>query len=244
MATEFTKTNIERDAIPAVERRYVPTEMHIRMDGEGDEKKGVLEGYTAKFNKRTLLYLWSDEEWWEEILPGAFDDVLGDDVRCLKNHDANYVLGRNKAGTLKLNVDATGLRFECVPDTRITYAADTVHAVERGDISQCSFAFTIAKQSWEEQSRDGKLIITRKIEKIKRLYDVGPVTYPAYEDTTVEYNGKTGIRAASPDDYRAGLEAWRSEHRAAEATSENEQIQKQPSIEHRRRRLRLLELES
>lgn len=216
--------------MPSIERRYVPTAMEVRMEGEGEEKKGILHGYTAKFNERTLLYSWSDEEWWEEILPGAFDDVLDDDVRCLKNHDSNLVLGRTKANTLTLKTDKIGLYFECTPDTRITYAADTVHSVERGDISQCSFAFTILKQSWEEEDQGEKTIVTRKIEKIKRLYDVGPVTYPAYENTEV------GIRAASPDDYRAALEAYRSQHNEKEDSIN-------PSIEKLRLRLRLIEME-
>ena len=117
----------------------------------------------------------------EKIAPGAFDDVLDDDVRGLFNHDPNYPLGRTAAGTLKLAVDSKGLRYEIdPPDTQ--YARDLAVSMERGDISQSSFAFTVEKDDFDEDE-DGRII--RTIIKVKRLYDVSPVTFPAYPDTTV-----------------------------------------------------------
>lgn len=234
----YTKTDIER--------RYTAAPMQLRKDGE--EKQPVIYGHAAKFNDSTLLYQWTDEEWYEEIAPGAFDNVLEDDVRCLKNHDSNLVLGRNKAGTCTLRTDETGLYYECSPDMRISYAADTVHSVERGDISQCSFAFTIEKQSWEEEEIEGKTIVLRKIEKVKRLYDVGPVTYPAYENTNAGVKSAAGL-----DEYRNELKAWRESREAKpEAEKRTEQSQTKPekeqtkkiNVDQRRRDLRIKELEN
>lgn len=225
---------MQRTDLPAIERRIIAAPVELRMEGEGDAVKKTLFGYAAKFNVRTLLYSWSDEEWYEEIDPGFFSDVLEDDCKCLKNHDPNLILGRN-GSTLTLKTDKIGLHFECTPDTRITYAADTMYAVERGDINQCSFAFSIASQSWFEEKVGEKLIVTRKLLKAKRLYDVGCVTYPAYPDT------EAGVRS---DDFAKGLEEYRSAKREAERPIEESTGEvTHPEYLKRQRALRLLELE-
>lgn len=117
----------------------------------------------------------------EVIAPGAFDDVLGDDVRALFNHDPNAILGRSTAGTLRIGVDSTGLTYEIdPPDTQS--ARDLLVSMERGDVRESSFGFRIARggDTWDE-NEDGVLI--RTITKVARLYDVSPVTFPAYPDT-------------------------------------------------------------
>jgi len=113
----------------------------------------------------------------EIIAPGAFDDVLGDDVRALINHDGNLILARTTSGTLQLSTDEMGLRYEfTIPET--SYGKDLAVSMERGDITQSSFAFTVSDDSWE--TIDGEDV--RTITKVARLFDVSPVTYPAYPD--------------------------------------------------------------
>ena len=151
----------------------------------------------------------------EIIAPGAFDSVLQDDVRALFNHDPNYLLARSTSGTLKLSVDEQGLRYEFEPPNT-TAGRDLVESMKRGDISQSSFAFTVAKDSWEE--RDGGVV--RTINKVERLFDVSPVTYPAYPDATV------GMRS---------MQQWmesRNEEQAAEAP-----VVEQPSAPDHQREL-------
>lgn len=227
-----------RNDFPDVERRYLPTKMQYRMDGDSEEKQPVIFGEAAKIGEPYLLYKWSDgEEWWEVLAPGFFDDVLQDDVRCLKNHDSNLVLGRTKSSTCSLSVSANALNYECNPDMRISYAADTVHAVERGDIDQCSFAFTVAKRSWtEEEMADGNLKVTFTLEKCKRLYDVGPVTYPANENTVV------GVRSNDLEALRQELMAERQKrtHDETETPDTNPNYQRrQREIDLRSRSLTL-----
>jgi len=78
----------------------------------------------------------------EQIAPDAFNGCDMTDVRCLFNHDDNQVLGRTASGTLTLNRTAAGLEFECdPPDT--TFARDLAASMDRGDIDQCSFSFTV-----------------------------------------------------------------------------------------------------
>ena len=147
----------------------------------GEEGTGAtvitLVGYAAKFDVLSEL-MWDFQE---TIAAGAFDDVMRDDVRCLFNHDPNLILGRTLSGTLRLSLDATGLLYEVdLPDTEM--ARSVAEAVERGDVTQSSFAFIVKEATWTER-QDGTWL--RTITKLTRLYDVSPVTYPGYPDATV-----------------------------------------------------------
>ena len=113
----------------------------------------------------------------EIIAPGAFDDVLENDVRALINHDGNLILARTTSGTLALSTDEKGLKYEFdMPET--SYGKDLAISMKRGDVTQSSFAFTVENDNWE--TKDGMDV--RTITKVKRLFDVSPVTYPAYPD--------------------------------------------------------------
>lgn len=141
-------------------------------DAEGDDM--VLEGYAAVFNSETDL-----GHFREVIKPGAFDDVMTNDVRALINHDPNLILGRTENGTLELSTDERGLKYRVKLGNQ-SYAKDFYESVKRGDISQSSFAFTIDQQSWNEERT------VRSVDKVRQLLDVSPVTYPAYAAATVQ----------------------------------------------------------
>ena len=134
-------------------------------------KKNIVTGHAAVFGQ-----LSEDLGGFKEkINVGAFDGVLKNDVRAFFNHDPNFLLARTTSGTLKLAVDKMGLSYSFeVPDT--TAGRDLVISMERGDITQSSFAFMVEKDSWSEQ--DGQEI--RTIEKVGRLFDVSHVSIPAY----------------------------------------------------------------
>lgn len=130
----------------------------------------------------------------EEIRAGALTDVLardGLDVRALFNHDPAIVLGRTKSGTLSLTDGSDGLDYEFdAPDT--SAARDLRVLLERGDVSQSSFAFRAAPDGveWDEDPETGVLV--RRIHRFSALLDVSPVTYPAYPAAT------SGIRSSAP----------------------------------------------
>ncbi len=161
-----------------LERRCV--DVSLRMDKRSEDaqnKPGVIEGTAAKFNKRTKIGEW----FYEEILPGAFDNVLQDDVRCLLNHDTSQVLGRTASNTLDIWVDEVGFHYRYTTPNR-SFAKDLEDMIATGDVSQSSFQFKVEEAIWIEQEDD---LDIRQIKKIGKLVDVAPVTFPAYQDTSV-----------------------------------------------------------
>lgn len=132
----------------------------------------------------------TDMGWYEErIEAGAFDDALKSsdlDCRCLFNHEDEMILGRTTSGTLRLSVNDNGaLAYEYDADYRSPLHTQVACAIERRDITQSSFAFTIESVEWSYSEKYGEMGL-RTIKKIKKLYDVSPVTYPAYEDTEAD----------------------------------------------------------
>lgn len=168
-----------------LERRFV---MGAQVRAKKGADKPAIEGYGAVFGQDYVLYEDSRYRIVERVMPGAFKRVLDEkqDTRCLFNHDADNVLGRSTNNTLRMAEDKDGLHFENDLDLRTTVGQNVQAFVERGDVSGCSFAFTVSKQTWrDEKGDDGKQISTREIDEIDQLYDVGPVTYPAYTGTSV-----------------------------------------------------------
>lgn len=177
-----------------MERRTVEmTELRVSrsMNEDGTETGApVIEGHAAVFNQ------WSETlggmfPFKEKVIPGAFKDSIGvDDVRALFNHDPNYVLGRNISGTLELKETQKGLLVRIMPpDTQ--WARDLTVSIDRGDISQMSFGFLVEEDSWgTEEGMD-----VRELRKVK-LFDVSPVTFPAYPQTSVGVRSMTDVYEA------------------------------------------------
>ena len=144
----------------------------------------TVEGYASVFNSMS-----EDLGGFREIiLPGAFSNVLDNDVRALYNHDSNYLLARTTSGTLELKEDEKGLyyRFE-MPNT--SYGNDMLELFRRGDLTQSSFGFTVEKDNWRME--DGQQV--RYIERVGSLFDVSPVVFPAYSQAS------SGLRSAEPN---------------------------------------------
>lgn len=136
-----------------------------------------LIGYAAKFDQ------FSEDlgGFVEKIAPGAFSKaIVDDDVRALFNHDANIILGRNRAGTLVLTEDETGLRIDITPPDTQLVRDMVVSPIERRDITQMSFGFETLEDSWawDKQPCERTLLSVR-------LYDVSPVVFPAYRQTEI-----------------------------------------------------------
>jgi uncharacterized protein len=158
-----------------VQRRTAATGFELRGSATG----ATLVGHAAVFDTEAVIA----GLFRETIAPGSFRKSIREaDVRALFNHDPNYVLGRNKAGTLRLAEDGRGLAYEIdLPDTAI--ARDLYTSIERGDISQSSFAFKVVREKRAEPAKNETLPLFTVQEA--KLFDVSPVTYPAYDATDV-----------------------------------------------------------
>lgn len=190
-----------------MERRMTPAG-EIRIEARADGGK-MLVGYGAVFHRDgdegTEYRLGPDVV--ERIAPTAFTRALAEkqDARALFNHDPNMLLGRAGAGTLRLSVDDRGLRYEIdLPAT--STGQDVAESVKRGDLAGSSFAFSVNGKEGQRFEK-GKDYDVRWLADLN-LYDVGPVTYPAYEGTS------TGLRSGDCQDAFEAVNDWR---KAAEA---------------------------
>lgn len=180
----MTQTTTTPEAPEQVRSQYgEAVELRVSEVRAASDDTLTVSGYAAVFDDITDIGYFK-----ERIARGAFDGVMQDDVRLLINH-TGVPLARTTNGTLDLEVDDTGLRYTArLADT--TEGRDLYKLIKRGDISQSSFAFTIADEDWDRKAN------LRTITKMGALLDVSPVTYPAYPTTTVAARAK----AAGPED--------------------------------------------
>jgi HK97 family phage prohead protease len=186
----------------------------------GDEKPAI-RGYAAVFDKKS-----DDLGGFREIIrPGAFKKTIKEaDVRALFNHDPNYVLGRTKSGTLELSEDDKGLAIDIdPPDTQ--FVRDLMTSIGRGDIDQMSFGFRTIKDSWNEPKEGGE--ITRELLEVE-LFDISPVTFPAYPQTSVAVRSKV-----------EELQKERADEPADPGHSDDDAEQEPPDPGHSIKRMRL-----
>jgi len=192
--TETRSIHGKEIAMQNVERRYLAASgsenategtlgIEHRADPQTGERRTYLIGYAAKFNTDSLLL----GDFVERISPSAFEIVEnGEDLegkpletRGLFNHDPNHLIGRFP-NTMKLVVDKIGLKYEILlPESR----KDLAEMVSRGDLKGSSFSFVVAEggEKWTREGGKSRRLVT----KIKALLDCGPVTYPAYRDSSV-----------------------------------------------------------
>jgi Escherichia/Staphylococcus phage prohead protease len=187
---------------------------------DGAEQAHII-GHAAVFNEWTTIW-----DFQELILPGAFARAIEekDDVRALWNHDPNYVLGRSASGTLALAEDETGLAVDITPpDTQ--WARDNLVTMRRGDVSQMSFGFVVGKANSDwRTNEDG--VWERTIKTVDELWDVSPVTFPAYPSTDAQVRAM-GLYVPEPPQGRGAGERGRDALERVQA--------------HRRRALELIE---
>lgn len=175
-------------------------------DASGIEVAGLtVTGHAAVFDSVS-----QDMGFFEKVARGAFRKALkrGDDVRFLINHEG-LPLARTTNGTLTLAEDPVGLNV--VADLAdITASRELVTLIERGDVTQMSFMFTIAKEEWTLGADGEPDIVT--ITEIGNMYDVSAVTFPAYAETDIcmksnEPQTSSRAREAEPTQVEAVDEA-------------------------------------
>ena len=159
------------------ERHLTAEESDLRAQGG---KQPKILGYAAVFE--SLSEPLAGGAFQEKIEKGAFTETLKlEDVKCLFNHDDNFVLGRKGNLTLTLAEDDRGLYFEVLPP-ETQWAADLMVSIGRKDIYQGSFQFKVLEDSWDSSDPDN---VVRTLIRVK-LIDVSVVSFPAYPQTAVD----------------------------------------------------------
>lgn len=204
-----------------MEKEIRSIDIEFRKDGENR----TIDGYAIVFNSLSHNL----GGFVERVLPEAVQDgvIEKSDVVALLNHDASRgILGRsrNGKGSLQLSADEHGLRF-VVDAPKTALGDECLEYLRRGDATQCSFAFTVAEDSWEKQS-DGTYL--RTIRKFDRLYDCSILTCtPAYEATSVSCRSFDEFKAEEERkeaEARAEAERLEAEKREAEEKEKQEKL--------------------
>lgn len=178
---------------------------------EGETPSFLVEGYASTFDEYTLFEN-AEEIYRESIKPEAFDEADMTDVVFLLDHTGR-VYARTKNDTVKLTVDERGLFTQT--DLSKTSASRAVYEdIEAGNYSQMSFAFTVSDDHFIETKENDKTVYTRVIDRIKKVYDISAVGFPA--------NPTTDIGVATREAFDGAIERLRAE-RLEEERAKNEQ---------------------
>jgi HK97 family phage prohead protease len=155
-------------------RTVAATELRVATREDGSK---VVSGYAITYNSQSV-----DLGGFTEIVaPGALTRTLKDnpDVLCLRDHKSELLLGRTIAETLTLDDQPTGLHFICtLPNT--SAGNDLAESLSRGDISGCSFGFSVANDTWTDDAQGN---IIRTLLDID-LYEISITSFPAYPATS------------------------------------------------------------
>ena len=175
------KTHSQSNNVTLEHRYQDPPDLVVE-EREGVETK-FISGTAVFYNQLSnSLYLYRDGEtvkFREQFSPGAFDEVINDDIIAYFNHNPDLILGRTSSGTLKVWSDEVGLHYKLeVPDT--TVGRDLSISMKRNDVRHSSFSFGIKEDKW---SRDEQGDNIRTVSKTSILVDVSPVVRPAYPQT-------------------------------------------------------------
>ncbi len=218
---------------PEFETRYCDVTMRALTAGE--EKKPVIAGTAAVYDVETVIA----DFFKEKIARGAFDRVLSEkpDVIGAPNHDWTAVLGRTTSGTLRLNETQKGLEYEIDINPDDQDAMNLYARVKRGDISQSSFAFTVRQEEWVYPEKGAKALPMRVVKEVEKLFDVSPVTFPAYPQTTAAVRSRISNIGGDGGDLTPTDQAA-----SGGAEDQAEKEQSQARINARRRQLELTEL--
>lgn len=145
--------------------------MDFRADGAKDY---TVEGHATTFDRYMLMEI-DGVDYYEQIEPDAFKGADMSDVVFRVDHTGK-VYARSSAGTITLDIDETGLHH--VTDLSRTEGSRALHEdIVAGNYPQMSFAFTVEEEHFDADTR------TRIIDRIKKVYDISPVTFPANPNT-------------------------------------------------------------
>ena len=183
--TDKTKEAPNERAAYAPARRDWIFEIRSTPAPEEGSPRYIAEGDAVVFDVPALMYEDGEgKKYYEVICKGALDGADMSDVPMRYNHSKSYmIVGRHNErrpnrSTVDFTISDTALHIKA--DLSKTASARQLHeAIEAELVTQMSFAFTVAEESYDPETR------TRKIYKIKKLWDIAAVDTPAYDTTSI-----------------------------------------------------------
>lgn len=164
------------------EKRYSVGSISIEKRA-GNEDSRTITGYAVVFDKWSATLGGSHWGFREKINRDAFTDTDMSAVIATFNHNFDNVLARVDSDSLVLSIDDSGLKYTFeAPNT--TAGNDLLENIRNGNVKGSSFMFTVDEQTWTYKDNDQDAIDEREITKVGELIELGPVTVPAYPDTT------------------------------------------------------------
>jgi len=189
----------EEKSSPEPERRYISFNQEMRAIEE--ESKLIIEGYPIVYD--VYAPLWGFRE---IIRKGAATEALKTaDEMVLWDHESAQPMARHSNGTLETKEDEKGV-FIRADVSKTVWGRNGHEAIRNGVIDKMSFAFDIERdgETWSTDEIDGAKIETREILEFSHIYDYSPVSYPAYEDTSVQARGKDLALRNKPEPEASG----------------------------------------
>lgn len=156
------------------DREYRSFNIEQRKDDE--ENKYIVEGYASTFDKYPLVEI-DGETYYEQIDRHAFDETDMTDVVFLLDHQGR-VYARTKNNTVALSIDDKGL-WTRTDLSRTEGAREVAEDIRVGNYSQMSFAFIVEEDHYDRDTR------TRVIDKVKKVFDISAVGFPANPNTNI-----------------------------------------------------------
>jgi HK97 family phage prohead protease len=169
---------------------FTPTFTRAKADDGGDD--GFLGRATIRFSvfdRWTEIESWFEGNFMESISRGAFRKTMKerrDRIRVLFNHGHDPSTGQKPLGSIaELVEDPDAARGE-VDLFAAGYVEELVPALRAGEFG-ASFMFSVVRDEWNDEPKPStanpKGLPERTITEVK-LYEFGPVTFPAYDDAS------------------------------------------------------------
>ena len=195
------------------EREYRNMTFEVRQDG--DEPSFLVEGYASTFERYKLLEI-DGEDYNEQIMPEAFDEADMTDVVFRVDHEGP-VYARASAGTVTLDIDEHGLH-QIADLSKTQRSRDLFEDITAGNYPQMSFAFTIGEEHYDAETR------TRVIDRVAKVFDVSPVTWPA--NPTTELHARAYFEGVIEEEKAAEAERLAAEEERRRDLERREELRK------------------
>ena len=187
----------------SMERRtYIAPETRARVTNEATR---TIRGYGIVFNKESVDLRAGGRVFREVIRPEAVRNVDFSNLLSMHNHRSERLLGATASGTMRTGVDSTGVWYE-VDLPNAPTGDDVLESVRRGDTPGSSFQFDIRSDGDKWSMREGKAF--REVTQFNGVYEMGPVSEPAYPDTSISARSMEALEALEtvPEDIEKPIE--------------------------------------